>query len=76
MAASATLLHFRALRETGPSTCGSPWVVYWHILPFMGYVVIMHNLVCGSLWTWRILIGPLNFEVAEFEGSNMDSVNQ
>ena len=39
-----------------------------HILPFMGYVVIMHNLVCGSLWTWRILIGPLNFEVAEFEG--------
>ena len=46
------------------------------ILPFMGYATILHNLVCGSLWTWRILIGPLKLEVAEFEGRDVDSVNQ
>ena len=46
------------------------------ILPFMGYATILHNLVCVSLWTWRILIGPLKLEVAEFEGRDVDSVNQ
>ena len=46
------------------------------IIPFMGYTTILHNLVCGTLWTWRILIGPLKLEVAEFEGRDVDSVNQ
>ena len=47
------------------------------ILPFLAYAYIMHNLVCGTLWTWRILIGPLNLEVAAFEGTVTwaDSVN-
>ena len=46
------------------------------ILPFFGYATILHNLVCSTLWTWRILIGPLYFIVAEFEGSDVASVNQ
>ena len=46
------------------------------IIPFMGYTTILHNLVCGTLWTWRILIGTLYLVVAEFEGSDVDSVNQ
>ena len=46
------------------------------IIPFMGYTTILHNLVCSTLWTWRILIGPLYLIVAEFEGSDVASVNQ
>ena len=46
------------------------------ILPFFGYNTIVHNLICGTIWTWRILIGPLKLEVAEFEGRDVDSVNQ
>ena len=38
------------------------------IIPFMAYTTILHNLVCSTLWTWRILFGPLNLVVAEFEG--------
>ena len=32
------------------------------------YAVIMHNLICVPLWTWRILVGPLSLELAQFEG--------
>ena len=46
------------------------------ILPFLPYTTILHNLVCSSLWTWRIIMGPLNLVVAEFEGSDVASVNQ
>ena len=28
----------------------------------------MHNLICVPLWTWRILVGPLSLELAQFEG--------
>ena len=42
------------------------------ILPFFGYNTIVHNLICGTIWTWRILIGPLYLLVAEFEGSDVD----
>ena len=46
------------------------------IIPFMGYTTILHNMVCSTLWTWRILFGPLYLVVAEFEGSDAASVNQ
>ena len=32
------------------------------------YAVIMHNLICVPLWTWRILVGTLSLELAQFEG--------
>ena len=32
------------------------------------HLIILHNVVCCTLWTWRIMIGPLNPVVAEFEG--------
>ena len=46
------------------------------ILPFLAYTTILHNLVCSTLWTWRIIMGPLNLVVAEFEGSDVASFNQ
>ena len=37
------------------------------MMALSGYSVVLHNLVCTTLWTWRIIIGPLSIEVAEFE---------
>ena len=38
------------------------------ISPYEPYAVILHNLICVPLWTWRILMGPLSLVLAEFEG--------
>ena len=37
------------------------------LLTQIGHMIIMHNIVCSTLWTWRIIVGPLNLEIAEFE---------
>ena len=39
-----------------------------YLLTLISWTVILHNLVCSSIWTWRILIGPLNMILAEFQG--------
>ena len=39
-----------------------------YLMTLIGWTVILHNLVCSSCWTWRILIGPLNMILAEFQG--------
>ena len=39
-----------------------------YLMTLIGWTVILHNLVCSSIWTWRIIIGPLNVILAEFQG--------
>ena len=39
-----------------------------YLMTLIGWTVILHNLVCSSIWTWRIIIGPLNIMLAEFQG--------